>query len=381
MTPPDYSYFDEAYYQDGAQRGTAYRNYLQNAMEIPFFREMAEKVATIFKPQTALEIGCATGVAVRHLNALGVQAQGIDPSEWAVRNRAHDNVKLGQAENLPFPDKSFDVVYSSGSLEHIPTAVRDKALSEFDRVCRGYQFHMLPIVGEGPYRGDRQSVIEGLSQDKTHYNLLERSEWIELFSRAGWKDTGLQAVFAHDSIQFENSWCNLILGREAHSPGIVRAVCRTNVAAAEKLYRSAQNVVGKAYVMSKDETDILAPQSPALLFSGQWNDIAADFSSSLDLSDSVFRAHVIVSSAAPVSLRWAFLSGGEEHVLEHWRMFEPGLTLMHFRRDQLCVLRGSPDLSEVSRVVFGGTPTAAAVRMAIVAIRGDSQRLLLSTGL
>jgi SAM-dependent methyltransferase len=378
----DYSYFDEAYYQDGAKRGTAYRNYLQNAMHVPFFREMAEKVARIFRPARALEIGCATGVAVKHLNDLGVEAHGIDPSEWAVGNRAHPNVILGQAEQLPFPDGHFDVVYSSGSLEHVPPAVRDQAFRELDRVCRHHQFHMVPIVGEGPYRGDdREAIIAGLSHDKTHFNLLERPQWVELFAAVGWRDTGLQVIYAYDSPTFENSWCNLILCRQAPDTELVRAVSVNNVAAAEVLFRARQDVLSRAFLLPEEEAMAFDPMARRITFAGPWRDAIADFEPALDLSGALFRARVQVAGAdKPVHLRLGILcGGGEDHVMEHWREYAPGVTELRLTREQFGVLRGNPELSAVTRVVFGGQPGFALVRFSLTALIGDRQIPILTS--
>lgn len=89
-----------------------------------------------------LEIGVGMGADfVRWLRA-GARAHGVDLTERAVeltRLRAakegfHAEVREGDAENLPFEDHTFDLVYSWGVLHHTPDTRR--AFAEATRVLR-----------------------------------------------------------------------------------------------------------------------------------------------------------------------------------------------------------------------------------------------------
>ena len=53
---------------------------------------------------------------------------------------------FGQADNLPFRDKSFDVVLLRGVLQHIPTTKKEKSLWEIHRVLKdgGLLYLMIP---------------------------------------------------------------------------------------------------------------------------------------------------------------------------------------------------------------------------------------------
>ena len=46
-------------------------------------------------------------------------------------------LKIASAENLPYPDKSFDLVISINSIHNLPIGRLKKALREIQRVSRG----------------------------------------------------------------------------------------------------------------------------------------------------------------------------------------------------------------------------------------------------
>lgn len=87
-----------------------------------------------------LDIGCGTGYVVALYARGGARVTGIDIAERSVeltRKRLEylglqAKVQIGNAESLPFPDASFDVVSSFGVLHHTPDTAR--ALREVHRV-------------------------------------------------------------------------------------------------------------------------------------------------------------------------------------------------------------------------------------------------------
>lgn len=70
-----------------------------------------------------LDCGCGNGLSVDLLNEAGFDAWGNDLSslrkwQWRERRR-RDRLVVASALSLPFPDAYFDVVISSGVIEHI----------------------------------------------------------------------------------------------------------------------------------------------------------------------------------------------------------------------------------------------------------------------
>ncbi|HEX6354099.1 class I SAM-dependent methyltransferase [Actinophytocola sp.] len=93
-----------------------------------------------------LDVGCGTGNLLRATGKRhrGVELVGLDPDPKALARagrkarRAGVRVRLdlGFAQELPYPDSSFDRVFSSLMLHHLDTAAKDALLAEVRRVLR-----------------------------------------------------------------------------------------------------------------------------------------------------------------------------------------------------------------------------------------------------
>lgn len=89
-----------------------------------------------------LEIGVGMGADFLRWVRAGAEATGVDLTERAValtRQRLlaeglQADVRVADAESLPFPDREFDLVYSWGVLHHTPAP--GKALAEAQRVLK-----------------------------------------------------------------------------------------------------------------------------------------------------------------------------------------------------------------------------------------------------
>lgn len=89
-----------------------------------------------------LDVGCGGGLLAEHFSRTGAQITGVDPSgpslEAARAHAREQQLKIeyrqGTAEELPFPDGSFDLVYCCDTLEHVTST--DRAVAEAVRVLR-----------------------------------------------------------------------------------------------------------------------------------------------------------------------------------------------------------------------------------------------------
>jgi SAM-dependent methyltransferase len=88
-----------------------------------------------------LDVGCGKGYLLYDFTKVvpGIDVTGLDISPYAIANAKEeikDRIKLGNAAALPFPDKSFDLVFSLTTLHNLHNYDLDKALREVERVGR-----------------------------------------------------------------------------------------------------------------------------------------------------------------------------------------------------------------------------------------------------
>lgn len=104
-----------------------------------------EFLAAIAKdcPQKILEVGAGTGAMSIFLSQLGIAVSTLDNDpqilEQAVvvkeKFGGHNQILLGDAFKLPFPDQSFDAVFHQGLLEHFTDEQIRQILNEQLRVA------------------------------------------------------------------------------------------------------------------------------------------------------------------------------------------------------------------------------------------------------
>jgi ubiquinone/menaquinone biosynthesis C-methylase UbiE len=146
--------------------------------------------------QRALDIGCGTGTLVTLIKRLhpNVEVCGLDPDPKALARarrkaeRASVTIRLdpGFADDLPYPDASFDKVFSSFMFHHLQQDEKGKALREVRRVLRpGGSLHLLDFGGQ-------ESGAGGFLAHLLHssHRLRDNSEdrILSLMSRAGFAD-------------------------------------------------------------------------------------------------------------------------------------------------------------------------------------------------
>src|SRR5262249_54819061 len=100
------------------------------------YQQVFRNEIAALQPASLCDVGCGTGGLVAHAQGLGVFAAGIDRDAGKVAEGSAAGLDLreGQAEALPFPDGSFDLVTFENSLHHVADIGR--AVSEAARVAR-----------------------------------------------------------------------------------------------------------------------------------------------------------------------------------------------------------------------------------------------------
>lgn len=203
-----------------------------------------------------LDVGCATGFVVEALRELGVDARGVDVSQYAVEQAAlgaRGHIGYGDlSRRLPFPDGRFDLVTVLETLEHLEPDAVHHALAELRRVTSGYVIATIPSFGpneNGPggwftvkVRNERVPHYESLGPDhegpipyedlyrdakgdpiEGHLTVASFGWWTKRFAEAGLVRCGAveRAMHPHLARFGLTKYWNLYVFRApgAHEPG------------------------------------------------------------------------------------------------------------------------------------------------------------------
>ncbi len=156
-------YYDEYgknYHQE--RSGTYYYSFI-NEIETSLVGELGRGKKT-------LEIGCGTGIILQQVSAFANEAWGMDLSSGMLNNARSLglNVVEGNAVDIPFPDNSFDLVYSFKVLPHVVEI--DKAISEVSRVLKQDGVAILEFYNPMSFKGLANLLSGALSKVYIKYH-------------------------------------------------------------------------------------------------------------------------------------------------------------------------------------------------------------------
>jgi ubiquinone/menaquinone biosynthesis C-methylase UbiE len=109
--------------------------------------ERLAELARLAPDEAVLDVGCGTGalaLAAKARVGAGGLVHGIDASKEMIgqasrkaqKRRVPVDFRIATVEALPFPDRSFDVVFSTLMLHHLPRPLRRACAGEIARVLR-----------------------------------------------------------------------------------------------------------------------------------------------------------------------------------------------------------------------------------------------------
>lgn len=172
MVKIEYSKTYNKKYYDEYSSGIGYEN---NEVWKQNFNNIADEIIKYFNPKTVLDIGCAFGYLVKSLRDKGVEAYGIDVSEYAV-SHADESIKaylknMSALDELPenFP-KKFDLVVSIEMIEHL---YEDDGLKVIDKMV-SYADKVLISSTDDDF------------DEPTHVNVQQKEYWVEKFAKKGY---------------------------------------------------------------------------------------------------------------------------------------------------------------------------------------------------
>jgi protein-L-isoaspartate(D-aspartate) O-methyltransferase len=133
-----------------------------------------------------LDVGCGKGFLLYEFIQVvpGIEIKGIDISKYAIKNskpEVRESLEIGDAKNLPYEDKSFDLVISINTLHNLYIYDLFSALREIERVSRKNKY----IVVES-YRTEEEKV-NMMCWVLTGECFFTPKEWEWIFDMAGYK--------------------------------------------------------------------------------------------------------------------------------------------------------------------------------------------------
>lgn len=154
------------------------------------WRVVAEEMASHYGLTAAsriLDVGCGKAFLLYEFTQVvpGISVAGVDISHYAIENakpEVRPHLKVGSATVLPFPDGSFDFVYSINTLHNLQNFELHAALKEIERVGRAGRAH---ITIES-FRTEREKV-NLLYWQLTCESFYRPAEWEWMFAQAGYR--------------------------------------------------------------------------------------------------------------------------------------------------------------------------------------------------
>jgi len=134
---------------------------------------------------SVLDVGCAKGFMMHDFAILipGITVKGIDISSYAIENAIdtmRPHVAVADARQLPYADKSFDVVISINTIHNLEMADVITALKEIERVQRAGAF-----ITVDAYR-DENEKARMEAWNLTARTILSVDGWKRLFADVGY---------------------------------------------------------------------------------------------------------------------------------------------------------------------------------------------------
>lgn len=160
-------------------------------------RRQTIALARLQPGEQVLDVGCGTGTlaiaAQRAVGRIG-HVVGIDPSEQqiararakAARRHLPADFQIGVIEQLVFPDQSFDVVFSTLMMHHLPAPLKRQGVAEIARVLKpGGRF----VIADFTHKQERQDQA-------THFHAggSKLDDLLTLVQDAGFTDVATRQI-------------------------------------------------------------------------------------------------------------------------------------------------------------------------------------------
>ncbi len=194
--------------------------------------EIAEAVQVTLKPDTVLDAGCAMGVLVESLRGRGIDAEGVDISEFAIAQVPDEFAPYCRQASLAEPiDKQYDLIISIEVLEHIPEIELQKAIDNLCNSTDRILFSSTPFHYEDP----------------THINIKQPEQWSAEFAKRGFfRDLNYDASFIE-------MWSALYVRRDLGLEEVVEHYDRDHWYQKREIFQTRKGIIDLQAALAKIE--------------------------------------------------------------------------------------------------------------------------------
>jgi SAM-dependent methyltransferase len=170
------SLFDAYYFAHGC--GEPYQ---RSEVWLALFNAFADRICQDISPNSVLDAGCAMGFLVEALHQRGVEAWGVDISEYAIERVPKDYQPYCWQGSVvePFP-RNYNLIVCIEVLEHLSKVEAEKAVENLCKHSDDILFSSTPF----DYK------------EASHFNVQPPEYWAEVFARRGfYRDVDFDASF------------------------------------------------------------------------------------------------------------------------------------------------------------------------------------------
>lgn len=186
VTPEDIAIacqFGRDYFDGDRKRGYGGYNYHPR-----FWQETVQRFRDHYQlPPDArvLDVGCGKGFMLYDFKQLmpDLQITGVDVSQYALdhsKEEVRPFLQKANAKELPFDDKSFDLVTAINTIHNLDVDDCKRSLREIERVSRGKSFLVVDA-----WRSDeqRRNLEEWILTAKSYFHV---DDWTKIFREVGY---------------------------------------------------------------------------------------------------------------------------------------------------------------------------------------------------
>lgn len=174
------TFYDKEYFEGTSKSG--YGGMYTEANEGPKMALIAQFLRSCFRGPM-LDVGCAYGFLCAALQDVGIDAQGIDISEYSIANslpQVRGNLSVRDVTlGTPFKNRQFPTVVAFQAMEHIPIERIPLVVKEMCRICEEY------VCIEVPTWYDDKTPDRSDTFDKSHVSFYSASFWVDQFYAEG----------------------------------------------------------------------------------------------------------------------------------------------------------------------------------------------------